>query len=350
MIINFQKKTPLKYRFLEIVYLALIKTFPNSENFKIARKKNQSNAIKHFMSLHPPGSEAGKVIQIDRIENLSKKDFYRNYVNKGIPVIFKSQIKNWSCSKNWSFESFSQKYGEDEYHIVTPDGFLCEEELKNYNIEGDSAGKFKFKDILKNILDGKILYLRLFPLLENHPELLDDINTKWLKNMSRSVLGAIYHTFLGAKGRKTHVHNGSSSFFYMMVKGSKKWKFWDTSYFPLLNMPSDSVGYFFSDISREDENFSKNPHYKFIDRYECILEEGDILYCPVWMFHYAENLDLSFGVRYGVFDPIDMYRSSFGFTFIKIFFSEFLTLFWHSKTGKSHERDSNRSVPKIIKR
>lgn len=351
MFLGPSKKTPFRFRFLEIMNLILVKVFPKIKFFTILRDKNRSNAIKNFMKSHPEGSPLGKILSVDVHEKLSKKDFYKNYVSKRRPVIFKGGIKDWPCSKKWSFDFLKEKYGEDEYHIVAPEGFLCKDEIKTYKINGDSAGKFKFKDIMAQILENKIVYLRLFPLLENHPELLKDIDSLWLKKMSRSVLGAIYHTFLGPKGRKSHSHSGSSGFFSMMVRGEKEWEFWDTSYYPLLNISINSDGDFYSDISRVEENiYEKYPHYKYIDRYICTLEEGDILYCPVWIFHTAKNNSLSLALRYGVFDPIDLLKSSLGFLIIKISLSGLPKLLWHSLTGKSHDREEHRSTPKIIKR
>jgi len=169
--------------------------------------------------------------------------------------------------------------------------------------------------------------------------------------MNGGTAGVIYHTFIGHQKRRTLCHNGSTGFFSLMIIGSKKWTLWDTSYFPLLDMPGDSKGYYYSDIFQADENVLKQkPHYKFIDRYEATVEEGDILYCPVWMFHAAENESLTLAVRYGVFDPIDYFLSSFGFTFVNIFFSSFLTLLLHSIQGKSHDRNINQKSSKIVKR
>lgn len=336
---------------MEIVYLSLLKLVPNSEKIKTLRRRNQKKAIRSFLDSLPLGTKTGKRIELDRVENITKRDFFNKYVNKRVPVILKGAMKDWGCVEKWSLDFFSNAYGEDEYHIVTPEGFLCKDELAKYCLDGISAGKFSFKNIIKKISSQETVYLRLFPLLENHPELLNDIDTNWLKKMSRSVMGAIYHTFIGHKGRKSHSHSGSTGFFSLMIQGQKEWKFWDTSYYPILNLAEDYSSHFSTDISREDENiFEKYPHYRFIDRYEGVVEEGDIVYCPVWMFHAAENKSLTIAVRYGVFDPIDYIKSSIGLLFLKIFMTDFLTIFRFSRKGNSHDRESHQTTPKIVKR
>lgn len=50
------------------------------------------------------------------------------------------------------------------------------------------------------------------------------------------------------------------------------------------------------DVENVDEK--SFPLFSQIDKYECILEAGDILYIPVKWWHFVKSLDNSFSVSF----------------------------------------------------
>ena len=56
----------------------------------------------------------GKLIPIERRDDLSIKEFYEYYVKNGIPVVFNGAAKDWDCVKKWSLEYFKDIHGDDE--------------------------------------------------------------------------------------------------------------------------------------------------------------------------------------------------------------------------------------------
>lgn len=47
----------------------------------------------------------------------------------------------------------------------------------------------------------------------------------------------------------------------------------------------------------EQENLEKYPKFSNAERYECLLEEGDIIFIPALWFHNITAIEMSFGVN-----------------------------------------------------
>src|SRR5882672_3576737 len=61
-----------------------------------------------------PTSPAG---QIDRRENLSRKEFLHEYVLKNQPVILKDAAKHWKAVSKWTPEFFKEQYGDKKVPV-----------------------------------------------------------------------------------------------------------------------------------------------------------------------------------------------------------------------------------------
>jgi hypothetical protein len=112
-------------------------------------------------------------------------------------------------------------------------------------------------------------------------------------------------------------------------------------------------GYNYSDVDINNPDLEKYPGVDNLDRYECTLKEGDILYVPAWMWHEVENLTHTWGVSYRFAHLSQTWRQSFTFTFKRYFltspsiFSIIYYSFFRSDVAK---RKKNLLTPKIFRR
>jgi hypothetical protein len=85
--------------------------------------------------------------------------------------------------------------------------------------------------------------MRFSPLLERFPELLDDFNHEFFKQMSGNNWGVTYQMFVGGTNSYTPLHNAMTSFFFVNVCGAKRWVMIRITTLPILNPSADGFGY-----------------------------------------------------------------------------------------------------------
>lgn len=268
------------------------------------------------------GLSAGRVIEVDRIKNLSKKDFVKNYINTHTPVIFDGAAAEWPCTKKWTVDFLKENYSNEKFPLVTRIGLMEENESHENVGTKEFSELISIGDFVKNLRTSGEKYMRFSPLMESRPELIDDLDQTWLTKMRECFFGVSYQTFIGARGKTTPLHGGeSTSFFTIVAEGEKTWDLVSASYSALLNPNPDGYGYNFSDLDLDNPDLEKHPGANLIHRYRCVLKKGDILYVPAWMWHRVRNEAECWTVSYR-FTNIRSILQQHAFVFIRIFFTE----------------------------
>jgi hypothetical protein len=233
-------------------------------------------------------------VEIDRKTDLSEKDFIQNYLNKCRPVVFNAQAANWDCCKKWNLD-----FIENELKDVS---FLAFENIKPHSGElPDYETQYKMQitsSELTHAIQNEQAYLRFSTMMDEQRHLVEDLDKTWLKKMRRGFFGVCYQNFIGAKGRKTTLHSGSTPFFYIMAYGEKKWTLTATSNSAALNPSISHHSYFHTDVDLEDVDEKRNPGLVGETVYYAHLKQGDILFVPSWMWHQVENMTHSWGLSY----------------------------------------------------
>lgn len=101
--------------------------------------------------------------------------------------------------------------------------------------------------------------------------------------------------FIGLqKGQGTPLHAAYTNNFFFMIQGSKKWTFFNPNQLALLYPHFVKSGVYMTSESRfsnaDTYDFSKFPLMEYADRYETVLEEGDLMYNPKAWFHAVYNV------------------------------------------------------------
>jgi hypothetical protein len=322
------------------------KMAPNHKLLKKVCDYNVALVIKNIKKkLAKEGRSIGQRIEVQRINNLSEKDFVSFYLKKQIPVIFNQEASSWGCCSNWNLDLIKNKFPEKEFNVI---------EWPDQSQEGAARDKISRKitgsDFVNSIREGKNLYLRVCPILEEEPALLADINQNWLNRMQRCLFGVAYSSFISSGGVEAPVHNESTSFFYIMAEGEKKWTLYNANSFLLLGIEPERLAYNYSNINLKQINFEKYPGADLLDRYECLLKKGDILFVPSWTWHYVETLKESWGLSYK-FSSLRCFLSNFTFSFSRILISSpniFSTLYYSFINNNYDKRSQGSLVPKLF--
>lgn len=342
---NFHHQIPLMNRLTASTLFMAKHLWPASSMLEKWRKRN-------IQKISTVLREQGKILNVARVNQLSKEEFVNNFLKKGIPVIFNQEAIDWSCCHKWDFSFFKSNFCDDVFSIIDSSGLNEPELLKNNQsrelIRKDLSGK----DFIDAIEQGTPLYMRFCPILETHPHLREDLNLSWLSIMKECFLGVSYQTFIGAKGRRTPLHSETTAFFYVMVSGRKKWNLYSPAALSLLNPIPEGRGYNYTHFKTNQSQQEQYPSAEKLHRYTCEIEKGDILFVPTWMWHEVENIENSWGVSYR-FTNLRGFLKYPALAFIRFFltkpsfFEVFYYSFFKSDVGK---RNKNPLTPKLFLR
>ena len=250
--------------------------------------------------------EKGKLIPLPSYRDLPQEDFFKHFVKTNRPVVFKGLASDWECCKKWNFDFFKENYGDDEV-------MLLHHRAYDSSVTEESIERTTLKAFIDKINGGATEYARFFPLLQKHPELRDDINQKWLEghmsNKNRAWL-RFYKLFIGAKGTETSIHNAGNENFFVQIEGLKKWRLYEMDTSPIMDPRSNRSNYKHTSYNPGISTEQEFPMAQYMDYYEVVLEPGDVLYVPPYIWHHVSNPTQSIGVACRWNNIFNAFRSS----------------------------------------
>lgn len=245
----------------------------------------------------------GQLLQIERRKNLSEQEFKQVYLKGGIPVVMVGAARSWPCVQKWTPQFLAAQYGDDPVALID----ASPENVGDINYVPETT---TLRDVILSIDEGPIKkYSRFNRILYEHPELYKDFDVKWLLRRRNLVCsGRTFQVFIGGKGTKTHLHCAAEHNLFIQVYGRKHWVIYPPYYDCVLEPPVTRTPYFHSAFNPDDPDYEAYPGMQYLDRYECILNPGDVLFNPPSYWHHVSNLSGSIGVGFRWFAPNDAFR------------------------------------------
>lgn len=285
----------LKFKFSSLHLLEHFFTLPKS---KLTMQELQLSVAKELKHLGK-----SKTIQIERVSGLTDKELQDKYFKKHIPVIIEDRASGFKCMNKWTPEFLKENYGDTIIPLVSPD-------VKT--LERLEHTETTLKEIIECFESGDTTkYARFNDLFYQYPELMDDYDKKWFQKMKlKTGVGDLFNIFIGAGGTKTALHSACSVNLFTQVYGEKKWTIIPPEYDSIVNPLVTRTQFFVTELDPENVNEKINPSYDYLQKYECILKPGDMLYMPSCWWHQVTNLSASIGFAYRWFDPIDTFTGS----------------------------------------
>lgn len=284
--------------------------------------KNRKELYKKIDS-YLPDSLIGRKVEVEELaSNISKEEFMYSCYNTSRPKVFRGAAKDWDAIKNWNLDFFSEKYGNEEI-ILTDNIGLANQEFEILTL----------KDYIKQLKAGTLKYLKFSDLVKNDKNLKNDFDLAWLRNFTIPYSwGEDPKMFMGAKSTLTPVHVGFSYFLFIQVMGQKKWIIYPPEHRIYLDARTDRTFYFYSDANPNNLSDDNFPLLKYAERYEIILEPGDVLWIPSFAWHQVENLSDTIGIRFGTTNVFSAWKSSKQLTNL-LFFATKPNIFTHLYTS-----------------
>lgn len=278
----------------------------------IARSKEaaQRRIVEHVRSMG-----RGRCVPVDRVRDITPEQFRDRYLHKGIPVILEGAAADWRCTREWSFDAWKTRYGQETIQLVDRPGLTDDD----YVDEAELTEQINFGDFLDEVVAGGRRYMRFSPLFEKFPALGDDVDWDWLHRMPDRSFGLNAQLFVGGAGSATPLHNAMTVFLFVCVLGVKRWTFVPNHYLALLDPPADARGYNHSDALIDDIDLARYPGLESVDYMEAVMNPGDVLFNPSWNWHSVRNDTATIGIRFGMIRPSTMLTESMTLALIRFF-------------------------------
>lgn len=286
-----------RYQHFQYGCIQFIEHFGGKRFTKKARKRWFKKA-----SIKLQKGAKGKLIEIDRVKNISLKDFRKNYQKKGIPVIFEGAAKDWNCINEWNLNFFKENYGHEMITIV------------DQNTSELGYERISLSELLDDIDQKGKRYLRFYPFLKKHPERIADFDIEWMRKYKNRInFAEVFQVFIGGKDKYTPIHNACFGNLFVQVEGHKDWVIYPTKYTPVID--PEPARNLYRNAPFKSENGAFNPFepnfktpftlYEYIDGYKARLNPGDVLWNPPYQWHSVKNYSDSIGVSYKWISPFD---------------------------------------------
>jgi hypothetical protein len=307
------RKIPYKWR-VRYGYYQYFDHFLTRKFFFKLTAKSRKRFYKKLEKFLIAGGKA-KIVDVDRVNDISQEDFMNKYVKKGMPLIITGQAKNWDCCKNWSLDYFKELHGTDR--IV----HINQEDIQTKEVTDTTLA-----NVIEDLKSGNSSYYRFYPLLKRHPEHLLDFDYKWIRNRRIGKgKSEAFQIFLSGKGGFTPVHNASQNNIFTQVTGEKEWFLYPVQYTCIID-PDPARNLYRNSPTRNGvvfdpfkADYSGHDLYQYMDGYKVHLKAGDVFYNPGYMWHTVKNPTESIGVGYRYHTPIRAFMKSPLYLFLELF-------------------------------
>jgi Cupin-like domain len=241
--------------------------------------------------------------EVDRRSSMSLKEFRRDYLYAGRPVVITNATDGWRARSTWTFEYFKSRYGE------TPVDIHCLR-AGNYdpsNVERMPVGEFIDK-ILANDSETCPYYVRDdWKLFRKHKELLEDYRIPeyffdWFALMPEFMRLIYPRIFIGPKGAVTPLHDdvwGTHAWLAELV-GRKRW---------ILFSPDQRELLYDYKVQPDKPDLERFPLFRRAKPLESTIGPGDIIFVPGGWPHYVISLDPTISLTHNFMGP-GCFRSS----------------------------------------
>ena len=231
---------------------------------------------------------------IEKIDNISPKDFYENFVKKGVPAILKNASQSWKDNSIFTPEFFATNFGS---RVTTFNGreYTMTEILeitKNSTRENPAPYPIQYE-----------IPIQLPELMDAiHPIHLNYSRPNWFRSklLPYGKIGNSIHLFIGGQGNSYGIHKDiyHTNAWITQLYGQKDFILFPRDQEHLLYPESTSTDMknCGSPIDILNPDFERYPLFKHATPTWVTAEQGETMFIPNGMWHttaaHAQNISL----------------------------------------------------------
>ena len=232
--------------------------------------------------------------KIERVETISKEDFYKHYIKKQKPLVIQKLTKDWPAYEKWNLNYIKTIAGDkivplyDDRPVSHKDGFNA------------AHATMKMADYI-DLLQSKPTNYRIFlyDLMKEVPVLQNDF--KWPK-IGLRLVKQLPMLFFGGENSKVFMHYDIdySNILHFHFHGKKQCMLFAPDQTPFLyKVPHALIAR--EDIDFDNPDFEKFPALKKAQGLITTLNHGEMLYMPEGYWHYMKYLTPGFSMSLRAF-------------------------------------------------
>ena len=232
--------------------------------------------------------------KIERVETISKEDFYNHYIKKQKPLVIQKLTKDWPAYEKWNLNYIKTIAGDkivplyDDRPVSHKDGFNA------------AHATMKMADYI-DLLQSKPTNYRIFlyDLMKEVPVLQNDF--KWPK-IGLRLVKQLPMLFFGGENSKVFMHYDIdySNILHFHFHGKKQCMLFAPDQTPFLyKVPHALIAR--EDIDFDNPDFDKFPALQKTKGLITTLEHGEMLYMPEGYWHYMKYLTPGFSMSLRAF-------------------------------------------------
>lgn len=232
--------------------------------------------------------------EIERVDTISREDFFRRYVVPQKPVVIERLTADWPAYENWNLEYIRRLAGDkivplyDDRPVSHKDGF------------NEAHATMKMSEYLDMLQAGPTNYrIFLYNLMKEVPALKNDF--RW-PNLGLRLIKQLPMLFFGGQNSKVFMHFDIdyANILHFHFHGEKRCIIFpqsETKY--LYKVPHALISR--EDIDFDNPDFEKWPALQHAKGFVCHLKHGEMLYMPEGYWHYMKYLTPGFSMSLRAF-------------------------------------------------
>jgi len=282
---------------LEAIHRALYDIYFERDVLRGSRKVSwlRQRHLKQFEDVVARRPEGG-LAPIPVVSDLGPEQIVRDWVQKRRPVLLKDAAAHWPAVQKWGFEFFDKHYGDEMVGIGRE---TIDRDAEGTSFEIDVEG-LSIRDFVRRVGAGEDVYLKFNPILERFPELYRDLDYEQLGQWSGGDIkpqASDNEFYMGGANTRTHLHTELSDIFHVCIRGRKRWVLYPPEEWPLLYPIPARTSFVASEVNVLDPDFGPHPLARYARGWEAVIEPGDVLYLPAYMWHAVENPEPAISVN-----------------------------------------------------
>ena len=232
--------------------------------------------------------------EVQKVDNLSYKDFVKNFVEPGIPVVFKNASKAWKANGLFTPEYFRKNFGDRRTTVSGKEYSISEmlDLIEKSSAENPAPYPCKF-----NV---HVELPELLPLL--HPLNMNYAQPNYFENtrlFPAQKWGNDLEVFLGGPGGKfpfAHIDYYHTNAWITQVYGEKNFVVFPPGQDKY--MYATQEGPWKSPVNIFNPDYEKHPEFKHATPITVKLEPGETIFVPNGTWHTAESLTPGISIVY----------------------------------------------------